>query len=82
MEYRMCWTKQVVEWVKVRNVHCEVPQIRRYGMVTDEYISTQCEATNDGWKLVYDKATDNETAIAFLLNEEGCHKVYTGEVKV
>lgn len=81
MEYRMCWTKQVVEWVKVRNVQCEVPQIRRYGMVTDEYISTQCEATNDGWKLVYDKATDNETAIAFLLNEEGCHKVYTGEVK-
>jgi hypothetical protein len=50
-------------------------------MVTDEYISTQREATNDGWKLVYDKATDNETAIAFLLNEEGCHKVYTGEVK-
>ncbi len=79
MEYLMCWTKEVVEWVKVKNLQCEVPQIRRYGVVTNEYIDTQCVMTGNGWKLVYDKATDNDTALAFLLNEEGCHKIYTGE---
>lgn len=76
MEYLLCWTKTAVEWVKVKNLQCEVPQLKTYGLISDESIGTMAKASEDGWKLVYDKAQDNETAQAFLLNEEGCSRVY------
>lgn len=79
MEYLLCWTKTVVEWTKVKNLQCEVPQMKTYGLISDESIGTMAKVSEDGWQLVYDKAQDNETAQAFLLNEEGCSRVY--EVK-
>lgn len=79
MEYLLCWTKTAVEWTKVKNLQCEVPQLKTFGLISDESIGTMAKVSEDGWKLVYDKAQDNETAQAFLLNEEGCCRVY--EVK-